>query len=357
MGLIFLWSRLAMRAPGAVNTALRAPGLGPLLKLAAGFTREREAPRFAQTSFQDWWRRRPPGKTDPAQPEVLLWPDTFNNYFLPGTAKAAVKVLEAAGYRVAVPQVALCCGRPLYDYEFLDLAREKLQQILDVLRPALRAGTPIVGLEPSCVSVFRDELPNLLAGDEDAARLAGQMKTLPELLLETPGWVPARLHHKALLQSHCHHKSVLNEARQRELLTRMGLKLEIPKSGCCGHAGAFGYEAEHYEISQIIGEQVLLPAVRKADKDTLIIADGFSCRQQIRDGTGRWALHPAEVVALALETTSPPGTGAGNPLLGAGGSAGTRSGCGGRCLGVRRAGRRGAAGAGSIKVMNHGGTK
>ncbi|HTJ89276.1 MAG TPA: FAD-binding and (Fe-S)-binding domain-containing protein [Acidocella sp.] len=302
MGLIFLWARLAMRAPGLVNSALRAPGLGGLLKYAAGFTREREAPAFAPTSFQEWWRRRPV-ETDLARKEVLLWPDTFNNYFLPGTAKAAVKVLEGAGYRVTVPQVALCCGRPLYDYGFLDLAREKLEQILDILKPALHAGTPIVGLEPSCVSVFRDELPNLLANNEDAARL---VKTLPELLLETPGWTPPRLNHKALLQSHCHHKSVLNEARQRELLTRMGLDLEIPKSGCCGHAGAFGYEAEHYAISQIIGEQVLLPAVRKADKDTLIIADGFSCRQQIRDATGRWAIHPAELLAWALETKPPP---------------------------------------------------
>lgn len=305
MGLIFLWSRLAMRAPGLVNATLRLPVLGRALKTAAGFTHAREAPRFAPESFQDWWRRRA-RDTDPARPEVLLWPDTFNNHFLPGTAKAAVRVLEAAGYRVSVPQAALCCGRPLYDYGFLDLARKKLLEILELLRPALKAGTPIVGLEPSCVSVFRDELPNLLSADEDAARLAAQVKTLPELLLETPGWKPPTLARKALLFSHCHHKSVLNEARQRELLTQMGLELEIPKAGCCGHAGAFGYEAEHYAVSQAIGEQVLLPAVRKQGSDGIIIADGFSCRQQIRDGTGRWAMHPAEVVAMALDEAPEP---------------------------------------------------
>ncbi|HET9147204.1 MAG TPA: FAD-linked oxidase C-terminal domain-containing protein [Acetobacteraceae bacterium] len=302
MGLIFLWSRMAMLAPGLVNGALRAPGMGPVLKRIAGFTTRREAPQFAAESFQDWWAKRAsPRGNDKTLPEVILWPDTFNNYFLPGTAKAAVTVLEAAGYRVTVPLAKLCCGRPLYDFGMLDLAREKLRDILEELRPAIRAGTPVVGLEPSCLSVFRDEMPNILADDEDAQRLKRLVKTLPELLAETEGWAPPPLKRRAILQTHCHHKAVLNAEPQRKMLAAMGLDLQRPPAGCCGHAGAFGYEAQHYDVSQAIGEQVLLPAVRKADRETLIIADGFSCRQQIKDGTGRWAMHPAEVLAMALE--------------------------------------------------------
>jgi Fe-S oxidoreductase len=302
MGLIFRWSRLAMLAPGLVNAGLRAPGLGAAMKWLAGFTQARETPAFAAESFQHWWKRQEyTRRNDPTLPSVVLWPDTFSNHFLPGTLKAAVRVLEDAGYRVTVPQQSLCCGRPLYDYGMLDLARTKLTEILDTLRPAIRAGTPVVGVEPSCLSVFRDEMPNLLAGDEDAERLSRQVKTLSELLLETPGWRPPQLKRKAVLHMHCHHKSVLDAGAERKILEAMGLDLEQPPVGCCGHAGSFGYEAEHYDTSMQIAEQVLLPAVRKTASDTVVIADGFSCRQQIRDGAGRWAMHPAEVIALALD--------------------------------------------------------
>jgi FAD/FMN-containing dehydrogenase/Fe-S oxidoreductase len=316
MGLIDRWARLAMFAPGLVNAALGAPVMGAAIKRMAGFTLEREAPAFAAETFQDWWRRRnaprrPAGQqqleTLPtgAHPEVsrtvVLWPDTFSNHFLPGTLKAAVTVLEDAGYRVLVPQTRLCCGRPLYDYGMLGLARRRLQDILEQLRPAIRAGIPLVGVEPSCLSVFRDELTNLLADDEDAQRLAAQTKTLSELLLATAGWRPPRLERKALLHTHCHHKAVLDANAERKLLESMGLTLEKPPVGCCGHAGSFGYEAQHHALSMQIGELVLLPSVREAPADRLVIADGFSCRQQIRDGTGRWAMHPAEVIALALE--------------------------------------------------------
>jgi FAD/FMN-containing dehydrogenase/Fe-S oxidoreductase len=303
MGLIFLWSRLAMLAPGVVNATLRAPVLGRAVKWLAGFTSERAAPAYASETFQDWWRRRRSPRTRDANlPPVLLWPDTFCNYFLPGTLKAAVTVLEDAGYRVMVPGAPLCCGRPLYDYGMLDLARTKLLQILEQLRPAIRAGVPVVALEPSCLSVFRDEMPNLLAGDPDAERLALQAKTLSELLLATPNWQPPQLSRKALVQTHCHHKAVLNAEAEEKLLRAMGLDIEKPPVGCCGHAGSFGFEAEHHPVSMQIGELVLLPAVRKAPADQLIISDGFSCRHQIRHGTGRWAMHPAEVIAFALES-------------------------------------------------------
>ena len=303
MGLIFWWARLARFAPGWVNAAMQAPGLGAVLRAVGGFSQQRTPPSFAAETFQDWFaRRQTPHSTDPARPAVVLWPDTFNNYLLPGTAKAAVTVLEDAGYRVIVPQQKLCCGRPLYDYGMLDLAKQKLREILDALRPEIRAGVPLVGLEPSCLSVFRDELVNLMPGDPDAQRLALQSKTLGDLLAETSGWTPPKLQRKALLHTHCHHKSVLNPQSERDMLEKLGLELEAPPVGCCGQAGSYGYEPHHYELSMRIGEDVLLPAVRKAKQDMLVIADGFSCRDQIRHGTDRWAMHPAEVLALALES-------------------------------------------------------
>jgi len=301
MGLVHRWARLAMRAPGLVNALLRTPAIGPAVKFVAGFTQQRPVPTFAPETFQAWWaRRRRPRSNDPTLPAVVLWPDTFSNHFLPHTLKAAVAVLEDAGYRVAVPQQPLCCGRPLYDYGMLDLAKKQLNEILAALRPAIRAGIPVVGVEPSCVSVFRDEMPNLLAGDADAERLARQTKTLCELLVETPGWRPPRLARPALLHLHCHSKSVLAADAERKILTEMGLALHQPPVGCCGQAGSFGYEAEHYPVSMQIAEQVLLPAVRRSGADALVVSDGFSCRQQIRDGTGRRAFHPAEVIAHAL---------------------------------------------------------
>jgi FAD/FMN-containing dehydrogenase/Fe-S oxidoreductase len=300
MGLIMWWAPLAMTAPGLVNLALRMPGLGDAMKGLAGFTRQRAAPAFAAQSFQDWFHRRPRPAADD-RPRVVLWPDTFNNHFLPGTAKAAVAVLEAAGYQVEVPQARLCCGRPLYDYGMLDLARHKLRQVIAALRPAIRAGVPVVGLEPSCLSVFRDELVSLFPDDPDAQRLATLAKTLCELLAEREDWKPPRLAAKALVQLHCHHRAVLDAASQQRLFAAMGVE-EVPNpAGCCGHAGSFGYEAEHYPVAMTIAEQALLPAVRKAGDDTLIIADGFSCREQIRHGAGRWALHPAEFLAAVLQ--------------------------------------------------------
>lgn len=183
----------------------------------------------------------------------------------------------------------------------LHLARAKLRQVIDALRPAIRAGTPVVGLEPSCVSVFRDEMTNLLADDPDAQSLARQTMTLSELLAETQGWAPPVLRRKALLHMHCHHKAVLGAELEQQMLRQSGLELELPQVGCCGQAGSFGYEPHHYDVSMKIAEDVLFPAVRRAPHYTLVIADGFSCRDQIRHGTGRWAMHPAEVMAMAIE--------------------------------------------------------
>jgi Fe-S oxidoreductase len=201
---------------------------------------------------------------------------------------------------VIVPEERPCCGRPLYDYGMLDLARRKLLQAIDALRPAIRAGVPVVGLEPSCLSVFRDELRNMLADDEDAQRLARQSRTISELLLATPGWKAPQLRAKALVQSHCHHKAVLDADTQQQMFRAMGVELEPNPARCCGQAGSFGYEADHFPVSMTIAKQSLLPAIRSAGIGTLIVTDGFSCREQIRHGTGRDALHPVEVLELAL---------------------------------------------------------
>jgi Fe-S oxidoreductase len=237
-------------------------------------------------------------------PPVLLWPDTFNNYFQPATARAAVEVLEAAGYRVLIPQANLCCGRPLYDFGMLDRAQSLLLNILDELAPEIEAGIPIVGLEPSCVAVFRDELLNLFPHDQRARALSKQTFLLSEFLNRNSGNAPLpQLNRKAVLHGHCHHKSIMKMTAEESLLRRVGIDFHAPAPGCCGMAGSFGFERDKdkYDVSQAIGELELLPAVRNAPADWLIIADGFSCREQIAQGTGRHALHLAEVLQMALD--------------------------------------------------------
>jgi Fe-S oxidoreductase len=229
----------------------------------------------------------------------VLWPDTLNNHIFPGTLAAAVEVLEDAGYRVVVPRGHLCCGRALYDFGMLDLAKRLWARTMRALEPAVTSGVPVVGLEPSCVAAFRDELPNLFPKDDRARKLCEQTKTLAEFLRERR-YDPPHVHAKALVQGHCQHRAVLQFDAERELLKQMQLELEVPESGCCGLAGSFGYEADHYDISMQIGERVILPAVRGAGAKTIILADGFSCREQIEHGTGRTAYHIAELLAAAL---------------------------------------------------------
>jgi Fe-S oxidoreductase len=233
---------------------------------------------------------------------VILWADTFNNHFHPRTAQAAVEVLEAAGFDVNVPQAELCCGRPLYDWGMLDDAKDALRRILGALREPIEAGTPIVVLEPSCASVFRDELVNFFPNDALARRLSEQTFLLSEFLRQkAPHFTPPLFKRKALAHGHCHHKSLMKMDDEEAVLAKMGLEVETPDSGCCGMAGAFGFErGDHYDVSVKCGERVLLPAVRAAGKDTIIIADGFSCREQIAQMTDRRALHLAEVIQLAM---------------------------------------------------------
>jgi FAD/FMN-containing dehydrogenase/Fe-S oxidoreductase len=326
-GLIHRWARLASHAPGIVNFFTQTPLLRSLAKVIAGAAPQRRLPAFAAVPFTKWFRNRSVGADLRVRPggqgtkgrglgdqgghtgpplqktRVLLWPDTFNNYFHPETAQAAVEVLESLDYSVAVPARPLCCGRPLYDFGMLDLARKQLRQILDVLRDDIRAGTPIVGLEPSCVAVFRDELTNLFPDDEDAHRLSQQAFLLSEFLAqESENLSLPKLQGKAIVHGHCHEKAILQLGDTKKVLGELGLDVEVIDSGCCGMAGSFGFEAgEHYEVSMKVGEQILLPAMREAPADVLIVTNGFSCREQIAQATGRRALHFAQVLQRALQ--------------------------------------------------------
>jgi FAD/FMN-containing dehydrogenase/Fe-S oxidoreductase len=299
-GLIYWWARLAALAPRTVNAATHAPGLAVLAKIAAGMPNARRIPEFAPHTFRSWFQARPAPRAD-GRPEALLWPDTFTDHFHPEVGEAAVEVLEDAGYRVVIPPRSLCCGRPLYDYGMLTLAKRLLRQTLVTLRPQIEAGVPVVGLEPSCIAVFRDEMPNLLPHNEDAKRLRAQTFLLSELLERgSPRYRPPKLSRHALVQAHCHHRAVIKMEAEESLLKKIGLEAEILDSGCCGMAGSFGFERDKYEVSMRAGERVLLPAVRAAAAETLIVADGFSCREQIAQSTPRRALHLAQVLQLAL---------------------------------------------------------
>ena len=297
LGLVQRWVRLAALAPSVANFAMQAPGLSRLMKAAAGVAPERALPPLAGQTFRAWFRKRP--RPAPRGRTVMLWPDTFNNYFRPSTARAAVEVLEWAGYDVVLPPSGLCCGRPLYDYGMLDLAARYLRRTLRALGPALDQGVPLVGLEPSCIAVFRDELPNLMPRDPRARRLSEQALVLGELL-DRDGVALPTLRRKAVVHGHCHHRAVLDFDAEERVLRRLGLDLDVPDDGCCGMAGSFGYERDHYAVSQRIAEERVLPAVRAAADDALVIADGFSCRSQIDDGTARRPLHLAEVLHLAI---------------------------------------------------------
>jgi len=217
-----------------------------------------------------------------------------------------VEVLKHAGFEPCILSRQLCCGRPLYDFGMLADAKCYLRRVLGALETEIEAGTPVIVLEPSCASVFRDELCNLFPEDPRADQLRRQTFLLSEFLdRQAPGYAPPRLERRAVLHGHCHQKALMKSADAGSLLRKMGIELSVPDSGCCGMAGPFGFDADKYEVAQAIGERVLLPAVRAATPDTLIVTDGFSCREQILQSTGRRAYHLAEVLQLALETALP----------------------------------------------------
>ncbi|HTA25424.1 MAG TPA: FAD-linked oxidase C-terminal domain-containing protein [Terriglobales bacterium] len=300
-GNIATWARLASVAPSFANLVTQTPLLRDVAKFAAGMPRQRSIPAFARETFRAWFSRRQPRNRN-GNP-VLLWPDTFSNYFLPDTGKAAVEVLEAAGFHVQLPKAGLCCGRPLYDWGMLERAKGLLLNILDALVPEIEKGTPLVVLEPSCAAVFRDELTNLFPHDPRAQALSRQTLLLSEFLTQrATNFRLPKLQRRALVHGHCHHKSIMKMTDEETVLREMGIDVYAPAPGCCGMAGSFGFEKDKYAISMAVGELELLPAVREAAPDSLIIADGFSCREQIAQGTSRRASHLAEVIQTALQS-------------------------------------------------------
>ncbi|MGH2722624.1 MAG: FAD-binding and (Fe-S)-binding domain-containing protein, partial [Actinomycetota bacterium] len=312
MGLFPQWGRVAALAPRAVNAVTGGAATGGLVKALAGVAPERRIPAFATWSFLDWFRGRLPAG---GGPRVVLWPDTFNALLHPEILCAAVEVLEDAGYGVQVPAEPVCCGRPLYDFGMLRAARRRLLRLLDGLEAVIGEGVPVVVLEPSCLSVFRDELPGLLPADPRALRLAALAVSLAELLVRG-GYRPPPVGGGAVYHGHCHQKALAGRSGpepgpEAALLAAAGVETAELDAGCCGMAGAFGFDRERYEVSMRIGELALLPAVRATPPGNLVVADGFSCREQILQATGRRALHTGEVLRAGLPSRSRGGPPAG----------------------------------------------
>jgi Fe-S oxidoreductase len=309
-GMIDRWAQLGSNVPRLANFFSNAPGFRHVLQSILHLAPQRSMPQLARSTFQSWARKKlvPTlgGKNGSAtasgKSDVILWADTFNNYFHPETSRAALEVLQGAGFNVIVPQIHLCCGRPLYDFGFLDKAKQYLERILSALTEQIKAGVPLVVLEPSCASVFRDELRNLFPLDLRATKLRSQTFLLSEFLEHhAPGYIPPQFSGKVLLHGHCHQKSLMGLGDEESLLKKMGTDLQSIDSGCCGMAGPFGFEKEKYDVSQAVGERVLLPAVRNTPESAIIVSDGFSCREQILQSTGRRAVHLAEALQLGMK--------------------------------------------------------
>jgi FAD/FMN-containing dehydrogenase/Fe-S oxidoreductase len=298
LGRLPMWSDLAARAPRLVNAVMTSRLGGRLARWGAGVDQRRDLPAFARRTFRRQWTPRPstgPGDGAP----VALWVDSFTDHFAPEVAHAAVRVLEAAGYRVQVPDDDTCCGLTWITTGQLDAARRILGDTVRRLAPLVDAGIPVVGLEPSCTAALRSDAVELL-DDPAAARVAAGTRTLAELLTATEGWVPPSLTGvEVVAQPHCHHHAVMGWAADERLLRQAGATV-TRLGGCCGLAGNWGVERGHHEVSVAIAEQQLLPAVRAAGPGAVVLADGFSCRTQLDQLADRPGTSLAELLASAL---------------------------------------------------------
>ncbi|MEV6050271.1 FAD-binding and (Fe-S)-binding domain-containing protein [Streptomyces sp. NPDC052107] len=331
------WVAVTRTAP-LLNALASIRPLAQAGKRLGGIAAEREIPRLATRTFTGWWRGRGrksahgggtggrvPWGSGPGD-LVVLWPDTFTEHLSPAVGRAAVRVLEAAGLRVALPPTLLprggrigdgrtrsatalltarrarvCCGLTYVSTGQLDRARTVLRRTLDLMEPVLRAGVPVVVLEPSCAAALRTDLPELLHDDPRAARLASAVVTFAEALQRhAPHWTPPAVDRPVAGQTHCHQHAVLGDTPDRRLRAAAGLTGEL-SGGCCGLAGNFGFEKGHFEVSRTCAEEQLLPSVREAPEQTVILADGFSCRTQLEQLAGVRGRHLAEVLAEALE--------------------------------------------------------
>jgi Fe-S oxidoreductase len=299
---------------GAVNALSRRRSLARLATAVAGLE-DRPIPEFATETLQQWWARRTAAaaRTTGTRGTVLLWPDTFTNHFHPQIGKAAVEVLESAGWEVSMPTEPWCCGLTWISTGQLGTARRVLRRTIRRLAGHVRDGGLVLGLEPSCTAVFRSDALQLFPDDQDARRLKDHTVTLAELLVEhTDGWTPPRPSYdaRAMAQVHCHQHAIMRWDADRELLERAGVEVERLDSGCCGLAGNFGFTRGHGEVSEALAEQTLLPRIRQADDATVVLADGFSCRTQIHDldSGGREGVHLAELLADLLRRQDNPPT-------------------------------------------------
>jgi FAD/FMN-containing dehydrogenase/Fe-S oxidoreductase len=282
-GRIHELARFAQAAPRLANALSHNRVAGAIFKRIAGIHQHREFPRFAPQTFRSWFASRRRAETGSGR-EVIFFPDTFTNFFEPEVAIAAVEVLGRAGFRVTIPPRDICCGRPLYDQGMLPRAKQLLKAVLEVLGPAAARGVAIVGVEPGCILTFRDELPVLFPNDARVAALSDRSMLFDEFFArEAKEFVPSANEAEALVHGHCHHRSLVGLDCEAAVLQRIrGLNFKVLDSGCCGMAGAFGYDARHFDVSRKIGERALFPAVNASRRDTIVIADGFSCRAQIR---------------------------------------------------------------------------
>jgi Fe-S oxidoreductase len=313
LGFLPLWARLAALAPGLANRLTGGRVSGAALRRLGGIAPARPLPRFADETLRAWWRRsgrsRPPRPTGSGGPggtggsgrEVLLWVDTFTEHFTPQVGRAAVEVLEAAGFRVRLPDRPLCCGLTWLSTGQLGVARRRLSAALDAIGPSVRAGMPVVVLEPSCAAVLRDDVRSLLGDGERVRAAMAATHTLAELLdRHAPAWSPGRVERRVVVQTHCHQHAVLGSDADDRVLERTGASVERLDAGCCGMAGNFGFESSHYDVSVAVAEHAMLPALRAEPPGTVLLADGFSCRTQIEQLAGRPATHLAELLRDAL---------------------------------------------------------
>ena len=300
LGWLPRWARIASRAPNLANAALRGPGSG-LAKRMAGVDERRALPRFAGRTFRQWFAGHSPADGEP----VVLFVDTFTNHFSPQVGQAAVRLLEHAGYSVRAPSASLCCGLTWISTGQLDGARRQLRRSAAALDGLLTDGGVVVGLEPSCIAVWRSDATDLLPDDRHVRHVAGKIRTLAEVLTAAPGWrSPDLTGVRGLAQPHCHHRAVLGWQADRNLLADAGAEVTAV-GGCCGLAGNFGVERGHYDVSVAVAETALLPAVRDAQLDVVLLADGFSCRIQLEQLAGAHSRHLAELLADHLDGNRP----------------------------------------------------
>lgn len=322
MGRIGDWAPLAAAMPRLTNFMTNAPVLASFSKWVAGVAPDRDLPKFAATGFRRAFEADRTAASR-GKPPVLLWLDTFCDNFQPEVAEAAVAVLRDAGFEPVLPKRRICCGRPLYDFGYLELAKGRLQQIIEILSPMLEAEREgpvgIVGLEPGCLSVFKDELPKLFPDDPRAQRISRSVFLLGDFLL-AHDYEPPRLDVDVLVHTHCHQKSLFGNRGDTAMLERAGARTTWLDSGCCGMAGSFGFNPNHARLSRDVAELVLAPEVRKQPAGTVILTNGFSCREQVKHMTGRTAMHLAQVLAVGLPRTD---AGIGRPQQGESAAAST----------------------------------